>query len=65
MYQRVAGNENPDEFTRSLQSKSSIMLLYETGQKDHTHKPESNGVCMLAAAAVISQDLALLLLSAL
>lgn len=49
MYQRVsARNENQDEFTRSLKTKSSIMLLYKTRQKDHTDKTESNGfVCWL------------------
>lgn len=59
------GDENQDEFACSFKTKSSIMLSYKTGQKDHTHKTESSGFCTPTAAEVISQDLALLLLSAL
>lgn len=36
-----AGDENQDEFTCGPKTKSSIILSYKTGQKDH--KPERNG----------------------
>ena len=37
------GDENQDAFTCSLETKSSIILSHKTRQKDHTHRPESNG----------------------
>lgn len=55
------GDENQEEFTCCDETKSSIMVSCKTGQKDH----RKEWVGMLAAAEVISQDFALLPLSAL